>query len=76
VKVEPGEIGGPVVVGGRSVESGDLMVADADGVVVLPAAIVEATMAAGEARVAKEDAWFEQLRAGATTVELLGLEDH
>jgi len=29
---------------------------------------------AGAARAAKEDAMFEQLRQGATTVELLGLD--
>jgi 4-hydroxy-4-methyl-2-oxoglutarate aldolase len=73
VKLEPGEIGVPVVVGGRTVVTGDMVVADADGVIALPAATVEATIAAGEARVAKEDGWMESLRAGATTVDLLGL---
>jgi 4-hydroxy-4-methyl-2-oxoglutarate aldolase len=73
-KAVGGEIGGPIVVGGRPVSTGDMVVADADGVIVLPAAIVAATTAAGEARVAKEDGWMEQLRGGATTVDLLGLQ--
>jgi len=73
-KAVAGEIGGPIVVGGRPVSTGDTVVADADGVLVLPASIVDATVAAGEARVAKEDDWMDRLRAGATTVDLLGLE--
>ncbi|MEM9605059.1 MAG: RraA family protein [Pseudomonadota bacterium] len=32
----PGRVGGPVVVGGRQVETGDMVVADRDGVVVVP----------------------------------------
>jgi 4-hydroxy-4-methyl-2-oxoglutarate aldolase len=72
-KTVSGEIGEPVLVGGRQVASGDMVIADADGVVVLPAALVDATTAAGEARVAKEDGWMEQLRAGRTTIDLLGL---
>jgi len=73
-KAVPGEIGSPIVVGGRTVSAGDTVVADADGVLVLSASIVDATVAAGEARVAKEDDWMDRLRAGATTVDLLGLE--
>jgi 4-hydroxy-4-methyl-2-oxoglutarate aldolase len=74
VKVSPGEVGTPIVVGRRPAATGDVVVADADGVVVLPAAIVAEAGAAGEARVAKENGWLERLRAGATTVELLGLD--
>ena len=74
VKVSRGEVGVPIVVGGRPAATGDVVVADADGVVVLPAAVLAETVTAGEARVAKEDGWLEQLRAGATTAELLGLD--
>jgi hypothetical protein len=42
-------------------------------VVVLPAAIVDTTLEAGRARLAKEDGWLAELQAGATTVDLLGL---
>jgi regulator of RNase E activity RraA len=42
-------------------------------VTVVPAATLDAVIAAGEAREAKEVGYFAALRAGSTTVELLGL---
>ena len=50
----PGEIGYPVSCGGQVVMPGDLIMADEDGVVVLPAADAAAAVAAGEAHNAKE----------------------
>lgn len=40
----PGEIGTPIVVGGVAVDSGDLIVADEDGVVVVPFARIDAVL--------------------------------
>ena len=57
-----------------TVEAGDVIVADGDGVTVVPGARLADVLAAGEGREAKEAAMFDQLRAGATTVELLGLD--
>jgi 4-hydroxy-4-methyl-2-oxoglutarate aldolase len=41
----PGTVGMPVVVGGVAVESGDIVVGDADGVVVVPRAQADAVIA-------------------------------
>jgi len=44
-----------------------------DGVIIIPAAEAERTIAAGEARAAKEAVMMKQLAQGATTLELMGL---
>jgi 4-hydroxy-4-methyl-2-oxoglutarate aldolase len=71
--LRPGAIGGRLRLGDVPVSPGDLVVADADGVVVVPADAAEAAVAAGEARERKEADAMAQLRAGATTLELFGL---
>lgn len=73
-KRAPGTVGAAVRVGDVLVEQGDWLVGDVDGVVVVPAAEVEEVLAAGRARAAKEAGFFDSLRAGTTTVELLGLD--
>jgi 4-hydroxy-4-methyl-2-oxoglutarate aldolase len=73
-KDQPGSVGAPVTVGGVAVSRGDWVVGDVDGVTVVPADSLDEVMAAGEAREAKEQGYFAALRAGATTVELLGLD--
>lgn len=45
-----GSVGGSVVIGGVPVHDGDLVVADADGVVVWPAADVDANLAKADAK--------------------------
>jgi len=74
VKVAAGSVGVPVDVGGVTVALGDVVVADVDGVVVVPGDRVDEVVEAGRARGAREAEMFEQLRSGATTVELLGLD--
>lgn len=69
-----GEIGGTARVGDVTVGRGDWVVADRDGVTVLPAADLGATVARGRARADRESQMFDRLRHGATTVELLGLD--
>jgi len=73
-KVQPGAIDRPVTVGDATVEPGDWIVGDVDGVVVLPGADLEAVLIAGRARAAKEDALFATLRDGGSTVEEFGLD--
>lgn len=41
----PGTVGQPIVLGGIAIESGDIVVGDADGVVVVPQAKIAATIA-------------------------------
>ena len=73
-KTGPGATGGVIVLGEAKVAPGDWVVGDVDGVVAIPASSLGDCLAAGNARTAKEQAFFEQLRAGATTVALLGLD--
>lgn len=70
----PGTNGAPVQVGDARVASGDWVVADADGVVVIPSGQLDEVTAAGRARADKEDGLFAALRDGRTTVELLELD--
>lgn len=73
-KDKPGTVGVPVPVGGVEVCAGDWVVADVDGVTFVPGAALEQVVQAGRAREAKEAGFFDALRAGSTTVELLGLD--
>jgi 4-hydroxy-4-methyl-2-oxoglutarate aldolase len=73
-KLGPGEVGGPIVLGGAVVRSGDWLVGDADGVVAIRPEDMAACRAAAAARAAKEARFFDQLRTGATTVGLLSLD--
>ena len=73
-KEHPGRVGGSSIVGDIQVEQDDWIVADADGVTVVPHAVLDEVLAAGRARAAKEATYFEELRAGRTTIELLALD--
>ena len=73
-KVLPGRTGQPVRVGGVLVAAGDWVVGDRDGVVVVPGASLDRVLEAGRQRCSKEEAMFETLRRGGTTLELLGLD--
>jgi 4-hydroxy-4-methyl-2-oxoglutarate aldolase len=74
VKVEGGEIGGRARVGDVDVSTGDWVVCDRDGVTVVAAHALAEVIERGRARADKETAMFSRLRAGSTTVELLGLD--
>lgn len=65
-----GVFGRPVTVGGITVRSGDLVVGDVDGVVVLPAADAEQILDRADARVAHENELMAQLRKGRNTLDL------
>jgi 4-hydroxy-4-methyl-2-oxoglutarate aldolase len=73
-KQGPGRVGDVAAVGGVTVQAGDWVVGDADGVTVIRAGELDAVLAAGQARAAKEDGFFAELRDGATTLGLLGLD--
>jgi 4-hydroxy-4-methyl-2-oxoglutarate aldolase len=73
-KLFAGALGVDIRVGGVQVATGDLVVADADGVVVLPAVRVPAVLDRADARVAQEATIVERLRSGASTLELYGLD--
>ena len=64
----PGEVGAPVVLGGVLVSSGDIVVGDADGVVVIPLAQAETVLARLRAVQAAEKAAEDSVKAGAVSL--------
>ncbi len=74
-KTLPGVVGGGVEVGDATVQAGDWVVGDADGVTVVPTGELDAVLRAAKDRTERESALFEALRAGRTTIELLGLDE-
>jgi 4-hydroxy-4-methyl-2-oxoglutarate aldolase len=73
VKADPGETNVPVKLCGTVVHPGDMVLADADGVIVVPVGQVQTALAEAEARAAREAQMIERLRAGETTLQILGL---
>jgi 4-hydroxy-4-methyl-2-oxoglutarate aldolase len=74
-KEEAGELDVPVTVGGVRVKPGDVVVMDGDGAVVVQAGRAEEVLEAGRRREADEAAMMEELRAGALTLDLMGLRE-
>lgn len=72
-KARRGAIGGPISCGGVAVNSGDVVVGDDDGVVIVPHDAVAVTIKAAQEREDKEAALRDRLHEGALTVDLLGL---
>jgi 4-hydroxy-4-methyl-2-oxoglutarate aldolase len=73
-KTGPGTLGGPVAIADTLVFSGDWLIGDADGIVVVRAGTLAACERAASERTLKEGRFFESLQAGKTTVALLGLD--
>jgi 4-hydroxy-4-methyl-2-oxoglutarate aldolase len=73
VKATPGSVNVPVVCAGASVRAGDVIVADVDGVVVIPRARAAEVARLGAERVAKEQKTRERLRAGELGLDFYGL---
>jgi 4-hydroxy-4-methyl-2-oxoglutarate aldolase len=73
VKDYPGDLRSPVRIGGITVHTGDLIVGDADGVIVLPQDTVAETISRADQRVADERRILDEIRDGKTTLELYGL---
>ncbi|MBE3638437.1 RraA family protein [Mangrovicoccus algicola] len=64
----PGRVGEALMIGGRQVETGDMVVADRDGVVVVPFARIDAVIAALETVKALEAETEAAVAAGATSL--------
>jgi 4-hydroxy-4-methyl-2-oxoglutarate aldolase len=69
-KTEVGAIGGPVVVGGCTIEHGDAVVLDADGVAVVPKARIDEVLKASRSRAEKERVKRGKLEGGALSYDL------
>jgi len=75
VKASAPSVGESTIFTGVPVAPGDLVVADDDGVIIIPATEAERTISAGEARLAKEAEMMQQLAKGASTLELMNLTE-
>ncbi|MGH2662936.1 MAG: RraA family protein [Actinomycetota bacterium] len=73
-----GTIGRPVQCGGVVVAKGDLVIGDGDGVVVVPAELVETTLEGASAARERERGWIDRIQGGETSARVLGLDgsDH
>ena len=72
VKATPGWVNVPVVCAGAIVKPGDVIVGDADGVVVVPRASAADVARLGTERVAKEQKSRERLRHGELGLDIYG----
>jgi 4-hydroxy-4-methyl-2-oxoglutarate aldolase len=72
-KAYPGALNVPIVCAGALVRPGDYIVADEDGVVVVPRDQAETVIQKARQKEAKEAEIMEHLQAGALTVDELGL---
>ena len=75
VKSTAGSVNVPVVCAGMTVNPGDVVVADADGVVVVPREQAAAVAKAGRDRIDKEAKTRERLRNGELGVDFYGLRE-
>jgi 4-hydroxy-4-methyl-2-oxoglutarate aldolase len=73
VKSTAGFVNVPVVCAGASVEPGDVIVADVDGVVVVPRLTAPEVARLGKERVAKEEKTRERLSKGELGLDFYGL---
>jgi 4-hydroxy-4-methyl-2-oxoglutarate aldolase len=69
----PGATNVPIVVDGVLVEPGDIIAADADGVLVIPRALLEKTVKGAEKRAATEVEFRARIAAGEKPMDLLNI---
>ncbi len=75
VKATAGAVNVPVSIGGQVIEPGDAVLADDDGVVVVPRADVRRAVSVAEERAAKEKATLAAFQAGELSLDRYGLRD-
>ena len=63
----------PVVIGGRLVSPGDVIIGDDDGLIALPPTAVRTRIGDAEAKLASEAEWRANLTAGRSVRETFGL---
>ena len=72
-KAFPGTVNLPIVCAGATVNPGDVVVGDADGVVIVPRDTAPAVVVAADARLAKEEQTRARLKAGELGLDIYGL---
>lgn len=70
----PGSVNVPIVVDGVLVEPGDVIVADGDGVLVIPRAHLARTVEGARGRATRETAIRARIEAGESLFEIMGIE--
>jgi 4-hydroxy-4-methyl-2-oxoglutarate aldolase len=75
VKATAGAVNVPVVLGGQTVHPGDVVVADDDGVLVVPRGDVPRALTASAARIDKETASRAAFEQGELGLDRYGLRD-
>jgi regulator of RNase E activity RraA len=68
---EPVQVNVPLVIDGTDVEPGDIVVADENGVAIVPPAVAEEVLDGTRRLLAKENVIRDKINAGATLAELL-----
>ncbi len=72
-KSHPGELGAPVAIGGVTIAPGDLIVGDADGIAVVPRALVDEVLADVAELERREAEVVRAIESGTSTLDALGL---
>ena len=75
VKEALGDVNVPIVCAGQRIEPGDVVVADDDGVVIVPRATAEDVLQAANARAAKEEQSRRRYEAGELSLDVHGMRD-
>ncbi|RBY90273.1 4-carboxy-4-hydroxy-2-oxoadipate aldolase/oxaloacetate decarboxylase [Blastococcus sp. TBT05-19] len=75
VKATAGAVNVPIVLGGQAISPGDVVLADDDGVMVVPRADVPRALTAGQARIDKEAASRAAFASGELGLDRYGLRD-
>jgi len=74
-KTIAGSVNLPIVCAGASVEPGDVVIGDADGVVIVPRESAASVVEASNQRLEKEARTRERLKAGELGLDIYGLRD-
>ncbi len=71
----PGAVNVPIVVDGVLVQPGDIIVADDDGVLVIPRAELQRAVEGAEARAAREVGFRKEIGEGKQLLDILGMRE-
>ena len=74
-KHNPGRINVPILLAGTPINPGDILLGDADGLTVIPAADLHRAIELGRQRQAKEHRMRQEITHGARLIDLMGLPE-